>query len=89
MTWRIEFDAATADDIRRLDRVVQRRVLTYLKERLASTKNPRNFGKPLKGDKKGMWRYRVGDYRIICHIEDAQLVVVVLHVSHRRKVYKK
>jgi len=54
---------------------------------LRGTEDPRAFGKPLKADLKGLWRYRVADYRLICSIQDQRLVVLVLKVGHRRDVY--
>jgi mRNA interferase RelE/StbE len=60
----------------------------YLRERIATDADPRRFGKPLIGDKAGLWRYRVGDFRLVCRIEDERLVVLVLAVGHRREVYR-
>jgi mRNA interferase RelE/StbE len=76
------------EDLRRLDQGVQRRILKYLKERLATTQNPRRFGKPLTGDLKSLWRYRVGDFRLVCDVREDRLVVLVLRVGHRRNVYE-
>ena len=75
-------------ELNRLDRTVQARVVQFPEVRVARNGNPRQFGKPLSGDKAGLWSYRVGDYRIICLIEDERLVVVVVSVGHRRDVYR-
>ncbi len=74
-------------DLRRLDPEARRRILKYFRERLEGSENPRQFGKPLVGDRAGLWRYRIGDYRAICHLEDQVLTVLVLAVGHRKNVY--
>ena len=86
-TWRVEFDAAAAHELRRLGHQPQRLILTYLRTRIATAEDPRRFGRPLTGDLKGLWRYRVGDYRIVARIEAHRLVVLVVTVGHRREVY--
>jgi mRNA interferase RelE/StbE len=86
--WRVEFDRAAARDLRRLGVNVERRVLRYLRERIAGSEDPRRFGYALTGDHKGLWRYRVGDVRIIAAIEDDRFVVLVVAVGHRREVYR-
>lgn len=88
MSWRVEFDAAAAKEFRRLDRVVQRRIQRYLRERVVVADDPRRLGRAMRGDEAGLWRYRVGDYRLVCAIEDDRFVVVVLRVGHRRDVYR-
>ena len=62
-------------------------ILRYLRQRIATTQDPRRFGRALTGDLKGLWRYRVGDYRIVASIEDDRFVVLVVTVGHRREVY--
>jgi mRNA interferase RelE/StbE len=69
--------------------VCPRLVLDYLSDRIEGCKNPRHFGEPLKGNKSGLWRYRVGDYRVICEFQDQRLVVLALSVGHRREIYNK
>jgi mRNA interferase RelE/StbE len=59
-----------------------------LRDRLQPAENPRQLGKPLQGDKGGLWRYRVGDYRLICEIQDERITVLVLRVGHRKDVYR-
>lgn len=66
---------------------MQRRILSYLEERIAQAENPRDFGEGLTSSFAGLWRYRVGDYRIVCRIEDDRLVVFVVRIGHRRDVY--
>ncbi len=88
MVWKVEFDSAALKDMRRLGRDAQTRIVRYLRERIAPAENPRRFGKALHGDKSGLWRYRVGDYRLLCRIEDKVLMVLVIAVGHRKDVYK-
>lgn len=85
--WSVEFSADAAKDLRRLDPQVTREILTYLRSRIAADADPRRFGKGLRGEMQGLWRYRVGDYRLICLIEDEKLRVLVLRAAHRRVVY--
>ena len=71
----------------RLDQQIARRIRNYMRERVASRDNPREIGKALHGPWSGRWRYRVGDYRVICDIQDAALVVLVVEVGGRGEVY--
>ncbi|HEC16529.1 MAG TPA: type II toxin-antitoxin system RelE/ParE family toxin [Sedimenticola sp.] len=88
MTWTVEWDDRARRDLRRLDQQVQQHVLKYFSERIASGEDPRRFGKPLRHELQGLWRYRIGNYHAICHIEDDHLVVLVVAVGHRRQVYQ-
>ena len=89
MAWTVEVADFAERQLRKLDRLVRDRILDYLHERIEGCKNPRHFGEPLKGGKAGLWRYRVGDYRIICELRDDVLVVLALAVGHRREVYRR
>ena len=88
MAWTVEVSDFAERQFRKLDRSVRDRLLGYLYDRIEGCKNPRHFGEPLKGEMAGLWRYRVGDYRIICKLEDNRLVVVALAVGHRREIYR-
>jgi mRNA interferase RelE/StbE len=72
----------------RLDRTASGRILGWMESRLAATDNPRQWGKALKGVYAGKWRFRVGDYRIICQIRDDELLILALDVGHRRDIYR-
>jgi mRNA interferase RelE/StbE len=85
--WRVEFDRDAARDLRKLGAIAERTILRYLRQRIATTEDPRRFGKPLTGDLKGLWRYRVGNYRIVASIENDRFVVLIVTVGHRREVY--
>jgi len=88
LTWRIEFTQTAEKQIVRLDRQAQTSILSFLRQRVQPSENPRQFGKALHGDKQGLWRYRVGKRRIICDIQDEKLTVLVLAVAHRNEAYR-
>jgi mRNA interferase RelE/StbE len=87
LAWTIEIDSFAQKQLRKLDRPVQKRLLDWLDERIEGCKNPRHFGEPLRGDLNGLWRYRVGDYRIICEMQEQKLIVLALAIGHRREIY--
>ena len=87
MAWTGEISDVAEAQLKRLDKTVRNRVLDYLFERIDGCKNPRHFGEALKSNRAGLWRYRVGDYRIICEIQDERLMVLALSIGHRREVY--
>ncbi len=88
MAWTVEVAEPAERQLRKLDPQVRRRILDWLDDRIEGGKNPRHFGEALKGGRAGLWRYRVGDYRIICDIRDEVLVVLALAVGHRREIYR-
>lgn len=89
LAWRIEFEDAALKELAKLDKPVARRILAFLRERVAALDDPRSVGEALKGSKLGeFWKYRVGDYRIVAHIEDEALRILVLKVGNRREVYR-
>jgi mRNA interferase RelE/StbE len=89
LAWAIEYDASARKDLAGLDRQIARRIVTFMGERVAKLDNPRSIGEALAGPELGRyWRYRVGDYRIVCDIQDKKVVVLVLRVAHRREVYR-
>jgi len=87
LTWTINFTAKALKELKKIDRVTQRRIRDYLKDRISTAKDARQYGKALQGSKKELWRYRVGNYRILTKIEDSQLIVLVISVGHRSTVY--
>lgn len=88
MGWTIEYDPEAIRDLNKLDRSIRSEIFRYLQERIAQADNPRNFGKVLRHEKFGLWRYRVRDFRIICELQDTRQVVLVIGVGHRREVYR-
>lgn len=88
MAWKIEFDEKAVYDLEKLGKSEQKKILTYLTDRIANLADPRTSGKPLTGASyRGIWRYRVENYRILCKIENAKLTVLVVAVGHRNKIY--
>ena len=87
MKWRIEFEKSAGDTLTKLDRPIRLQIEKYL-DKLLTLDDPRLRGKGLTGGRAGQWRYRAGDYRIICEIHDDVLIVLVLSIGHRSKVYK-
>ena len=88
MAWRIEVAKDVQRSMRKLDKQVASRIAAKLRE-VSQLDDPRSTGKALTGNLAGLWRYRVGDYRIICDIEDEVLVILVVEVEHRSKVYRR
>lgn len=86
--WRIEFDAAAAKELKKLGNQDQKRILKFLRDRVAAGDDPRRLGTALTGDFAGLWRYRVGDFRLIVSIDDAVVTVLVLRIGHRREIYR-
>ncbi len=81
MAWRIDYSDLAG-------RQEARRILNYMDYRIAVADDPRQFGKALVGELSGYWRYRVGDYRIVCQLIDERLIVLVVEIGHRRDVYR-
>ena len=88
MAWTIEVSERALRSLRKMDKQIARRVRDELLE-IAKLEDPRSRGKALTGNLAGVWRYRIGDYRILCDIEDSRLVILVIDVAHRREVYKR
>ena len=87
MIWKIEFESKAAKHFEKLDKTIQKRIGVEI-DKIAQIKNPRDYGKSLKGNLSGLWRYRAGDYRILCKIYDDKLLILVLDVDHRKNIYK-
>ena len=87
MSWVYRFDERALKELRKLGHQAQRDILAYLEKRVDGIEDPRKYGKGLKANLSGLWRYRVGDYRIIARIRDGELVVLVVAVGHRKHIY--
>ena len=85
--WKIEWDSKALKEAKKLDRDARKKIVEYLEKRVLASQNPYQFGKPLKGNKAGIWRYRVGNYRILCQMEDKALIILVIAVGHRKDIY--
>jgi len=89
LVWQIEFDPDALKDLRKLDKQIQTRLVGFLRVRVGQLENPRDIGEALSGQPLGSyWKYRVGDWRIICDIQDQRIVVRVLRIGNRREVYR-
>jgi mRNA interferase RelE/StbE len=88
LAWTLRISETAKRQLKKLDRSTAQTLLRYLNRLLLETENPRQRGKPLTADRAGTWRYRVGDYRVVCDIQDSELMVLVLQVGHRSEVYR-
>ena len=88
MAWTVDYSPAAQGQLNRLGPQMARRIDAFMNERVAPADNPRHIGHPLHGSFGGQWSYRVGDYRVICEIQDDRLVVLVVRVGHRSRVYR-
>jgi len=88
LAWTVDYTETARQQLRKLDRQVARRILDFLDERVAAAEEPRSMGKALTGPLGSFWRYRVGEYRIICDIQDGRLRVLVVQIGNRREVYR-
>jgi len=89
LAWTVEISNVAERQIRKLDRPIQKRLLDWLHDRIQGCKDPRHFGEPLKGSHAGLWRYRIGDFRVLCEIQDKSIIVLVLAIGHRHEIYKR
>lgn len=89
MGWTIEFTDAALKQLSRLDKPVARRIVDFMEQRVGMLEDPRSLGESLKGPRLGdFWKYRVGDWRIVCDIRDKHVVVQVVRIGNRREVYR-
>jgi len=88
LAWTVDYTETAKKQLRKLDKPVTRRILDFLDEHVAASEDPRSMGKALTGPLGSFWRYRVGEYRVICDIQDGQLRVLVVQIGNRREVYR-
>ncbi len=88
MKYRVEYTKKAFKELEKMDKSIRKLILAWIEKNLIDCTNPREFGKGLVGDKSGLWRYRIGDYRLITEIEDDKIVILILSVGHRKKIYK-
>lgn len=88
MAYKITLTKTAEKDLSKLDKQSAFRIIKFLKERVAVSDNPKQLGKQLTGTLKPFWRFRVGDYRIICDINDDKLVILTLKIGHRKNIYE-
>jgi len=87
LVWTINYSDRALKSLRKMDKQNARRIVDFMDLRIAVAADPRQSGKPLKGELGELWRYRVGDYRILCEIRDDELVILAATIGHRREVY--
>jgi mRNA interferase RelE/StbE len=89
MAWKVEVSPAALKQLNKLDKPVSCRILKFLVERVEKLDDPRTIGGRLQGTLSEFWKYRVGDYRLICSLENDRLVLLVLRIGHRGEIYKR
>lgn len=87
MKYRVETTERFDKEFKKLDRYTQRMIKAWIEKNLVGSMNPRQQGKGLTANRSGQWRYRIGDYRLICQLQDNKLVILALSVGHRREIY--
>ena len=87
MKYKVEFSKRALKDLKKLDRHTAALILGWVRKNLEGCENPRLHGKALTADKKGQWRYRVGDFRLLAKIEDEKIIILILNIGHRREIY--
>ena len=88
MVWTISYSDSALRSLKKMDKQIARRIVDFMQERIAGADDPRVSGKALTGPLGGLWRYRVGDYRVICEVQNGVMTVLVLEVGNRKEVYK-
>jgi len=88
MAWKIDLSSLAQRNLNDLDPQVARRILAFLRDRVAALDNPRSIGEALRGELGEFWKYRVGDYRVIASIEDQAVRILVIRIGNRREVYR-
>ena len=89
MAWKIEFVPAAAKELKKLGETEAARIIATLETRIAVLDDPRSLGTALTGELGGLWRWRIGDYRVIARIEDERITILVVRIAHRREVYRR
>jgi mRNA interferase RelE/StbE len=88
LVWEIKLTDTAKKKLEKLDPQITRQIIQFLRKRIALLDDPRSVGKALKGSVWGSyWRYRIGDYRLICDIQDGELCILVIEIGHRKDVY--
>lgn len=87
MGWTIKFKESALKELEKISKPEQLQIQTYIRQRILTAKNPKDFRKPLGNTKAGLWRYRVEKFRIICHIKDHKLCILIVKIGKCDKVY--
>lgn len=87
MSYKVEVTQKFEKEFKKLDRYTQKMIKSWIEKNLIGCSNPRQHGKGLTANRSGQWRYRIGDYRLICAIQDDELIILALTVGHRKEIY--
>lgn len=88
MAWSIRFTSSAKKSLAKIDKPEARRIMLFLRERIEPIENPRTLGKALSGRLGTFWRYRIGNYRLICDIRDQELIILVIRIGNRKDIYR-
>jgi mRNA interferase RelE/StbE len=88
LAWTISFTKTAVKQLAKLDKPTARLIVRFMEEKIAGSDDARRYGHALVGDQKGRWRYRIGDYRVLCELRDNELLVLVIEVGHRKEIYR-
>ena len=88
MKYSVETTLRFDKEFKKLDKYTQRMIKSWIEKNLIDCEDPRQHGKCLVANRSGQWRYRIGDYRLLCHIEDSELIILALSIGHRRDIYE-
>ena len=87
MGWKVEFTDVALKALKKIDKKTAAMIISYIEKNLTGKINPRATGRPLVGNQKGKWRYRIGNFRLLCKIEDYRVTVIVVQVGDRKDIY--
>ena len=88
MAWTINFTKTALKQLGKLDKPTARLIVRFMEEKIGGSDDARRYGHALVGDQKGRWRYRIGDYRVLCELRDSELLVIVVEIGHRKEIYR-
>ena len=88
MNYKVLFSEEAKKQLKKLDKHISILIITWIRKNLQGCENPRLHGKPLVANRVGQWRYRIGDYRLICEIQDEEITILILEVGHGKNIYE-
>ncbi|MCI9063551.1 MAG: type II toxin-antitoxin system RelE/ParE family toxin [Clostridia bacterium] len=88
MKYKVIFSNEAKKQLKKLDRHIATLIIIWIRKNLENCEDPRQYGKALTANRSGQWRYRIGDYRLICEIQDKEITILVLEVGHRKNIYE-
>jgi mRNA interferase RelE/StbE len=88
MIFKVEYTGEAVKTLKKLDNSIRSILIAWIEKNLVDCENPRIKGSPLQANHKGKWRYRIGDYRLICNINDNTVTILILSIGHRSEIYK-